>query len=227
VNDPVATLKIINETFNLFPRMTLAERVGFLKDLKGVAEIKASTAEAKAETSCPVLNEPLILPCGVEKCRYWVDQPWAKNCVFHYLAEQQREALSVDQVAFLYRKSPARVDSIYKRCFKIVQRHFLKDHLRNKDVPRFSFLPGFCVHCQTKLTEAELNDKNLALTEGFGYCTADCKRKYPPNFFEIEKFFESEFLKVVNVGLEMFNYCALEEILGLQLNVLRQRLEKV
>jgi hypothetical protein len=55
----------------------------------------------------------------------------------------------------------------------------------------------------------------------------ECKKHYSPQYFEIEQFFESEFFRVIEVGAEIFNFYYLEEILGFQQNVLRNRLEKI
>lgn len=94
-------------------------------------------------------------------------------------------------------------------------------------MPRFKFLPGFCVTCQSRLTDEELADASLLLTDGFGYCTPECKKQYTPQYFEIERFFESEFFKILEIGAELFTFYYLEEILGFQPNVLRNRLEKI
>ena len=81
--------------------------------------------------------------------------------------------------------------------------------------------------CQSTLLQEEIDDAQLYLGDGFGYCSLDCKKQHPPAYYEIEKFFEVEFLKVVDVGSELFNPFYLEEILGFQPNVLRNRLEKI
>lgn len=179
------------------------------------------------DSVCPMTKEEVRLPCGLKQCRYWVEHEWAKNCSINFMATQEKENLSVEQVSLLYRKAPERVDSIYKRSFKIVQRHYLRDVIRNKGVPQFRYISGFCVTCQSKLLDNEITNPALRLDADFGYCSTDCKRQVPPSFFEIERFFQADFFRVVEIGSELFNFYYLEEMLGFQPNVLRNRLEKL
>jgi len=205
-----------------------SERLHLLKDIEKIAEIE-KIEHMEAESVCPVTKHATHLPCGLQKCRFWVDHPWTKNCALNFLLKQekQKDRLSIEQVSLLYKKSPQRVESIYKRSFKIVQRHYLKKLLRTRSVPQFTFVEGFCVTCQSKLLEEDLADPQLVLGEGLGYCSSECKKQHPPAYFEIEKFFQTEFLRVVETGSELFNFFYLEEILGFQPNVLRNRLEKL
>jgi len=220
------TLKIISEALEKFENLGLLERHQTLQDLKKFANIEPLVAE-EADSVCPVHKETLRLPCGLATCKFWVDQPWTKNCALNFMLAQKKEKLTVEQVSLLYRKSPRRVESIYKRSFKIVQRHYLRDTLRTRGVPQFKYIPGFCPACETKIFEDEPIDPALSLGHGHSYCSPECKKQHPPQYFEVEKFFESEFLQVVRVGSELFNFFALEDLLGFQPNVLRNRLEKL
>lgn len=223
----VIMLKELNDELSRYPDLDVKSRHILLKRLGQIANLNTFEKEVEIESICPYTKEALRVNCGLKSCPYWNQNEWTKNCSLNFLLKQQADALSIPQVSLLYGKSPERVESIYKKCFKIVQRHYLRSTLREKRVPRFHFLRGFCVACQTKLSEEELCDPNLHLTDGFGYCSADCKKQYPPNYFEIERFFEAEFLKIIEVGAEIFTFYYLEEILGFQPNVLRNRLEKI
>lgn len=219
-------LKVISQALTNFDRLGTIERMQVLKDIGKIAQVDKADAQA-AQSVCPVTKEELRVPCGLTGCKFWVQHGWTKNCTLNFLLNQEKDRLSMEQISLLYRKSPQRVESIYKRAFKIVQRHYLKDLIHSRSVPRFYYLPSFCVACQTKLTDEEIQDPALSLGEGFGYCSADCKKQHPPQYYEIERFFEAEFLRVVEVGSELFNFFYLEEILGFQPNVLRNRLEKL
>lgn len=220
-------LKELNAELIRYPELDVSSRHILLKRLGQIADIEKLTKSNACESICPYTKEALRVACGLKTCPYWNQNEWTKNCSLNFLLKQEADALSIPQVSLLYGKSPERVESIYKKCFKIVQRHYLKSTLREQRVPRFHFLSGFCVACQSKLTEEELADPTLLLTDGFGYCTPDCKKTYPPNYFEIERFFEAEFLRIIEVGSEIFTFYYLEEILGFQPNVLRNRLEKI
>jgi hypothetical protein len=226
MNTDVDILKIINEALDRYDTLTPLEQKDLILKIQKFGAVMEHAPELP-ESVCPITHISLQLPCGLTKCSYWVDHPWTKNCALNFMSVHEKEQLTMEQVSLLYRKSPERVDSIYKRCFKILQRHYLRDLLRNKAVPRFHFYKGFCVACQSRLLQEEMDDPTLRLEEGFGYCSADCKKQYTPHYFEIEKFFEADFYRVVEVGSELFNFYALEEILGFQPNVLRNRLEKI
>jgi hypothetical protein len=219
-------LTIISERLKNFNDLLPKDRAEVFTQLKQIADISFIKV-AESESICPVHQEPVTLPCGLKKCRYWVDQPWTRNCALNFLATQEKENLTVDQVSLLFRKPPERVDAIYKRAFKIVQRHYLKDQVRNRGTPWFQYLQGYCVACQSKLLEEEILDPKLRLDVEHGYCSVDCKFHFPPQYYLVEKFFESDFYRVVEVGGELFNFYYLEEILGFQPNALRYRLEKI
>lgn len=221
------TLKIISKSLSEFERLDSRGRFQTLQQIKDFAKVE-QIERSEPQSVCPVTKQGIRAPCELRGCKFWVEHHWTKNCALNFLLNQEKkDRLTVEQVSFLYKKSPQRVESIYKRSFKIVQRHYLKDLLRTKSAPQFTYLAGFCVTCQTKLLEEDLSDQNLSLGEGFGYCSAECKKQHPPAYFEIERFFEAEFLRVVEIGSELFNFFYLEEILGFQPNVLRNRLEKL
>lgn len=222
------TLKIISQRLQGFETLTSVERLEAIREIKQFAQIEQIPPQA-AQSVCPVTKQSIRAPCGLTTCKFYVEHAWTNNCALNFLLnqEKQKDKLTIEQISLLYKKSPQRVESIYKRAFKIVQRHYLKDLLRSRQTPQFTYLPGFCVTCQSSLLEEELGDTQLALGEGYGYCSTECKKQHPPQYYEIEKFFEAEFLRVVETGSELFNFFYLEEILGFQPNVLRNRLEKL
>jgi len=220
------TLEMIEKKLDQFEQLTALERKDVLHSLHKYAQVNHHQFD-EPESVCPVIKEEVRLACGLNKCRYWIDQPWTKNCAVNFMTAQGKENLSVEQVSLLYRKAPERVDSIYKRSFKIVQRHYLRDMVRNRGVPQFTYVSGFCVACQSKLLDEELTNSALRLDADFGYCSVECKKQFPPPFFEVERFFQADFFKVVEIGSELFNFYYLEEMLGFQPNVLRNRLEKL
>lgn len=226
-------LKDLSHNLDRYAHLDSTQRVQILKDLRQVANIEQTT---KCDTSsmCPVTKEAIRVSCHLNSCKFWVDQDWTKNCALNFLLNLPQEKdkplkdkLTVEQISMLYKKAPRRVESIYKRSFKIVQRHYLKNLLQTRGVSRFSYVAGFCVTCQSKLLEEELNDTQLFLGEGKGYCSAECKKQHPPQYYEIEKFFEADFLQIIEIGSELFNFFFLEDLLGFQPNVLRNRLEKL
>jgi hypothetical protein len=219
-------LLAISRELDRYPEMDSNERHFFLRDIQKHAVIDIQQTQP-ATSACPYTKEPLALPCSLNGCPFWVNHSWTKNCSLNFLVDQAKDSLSVSQVSFLYKKSPERIQSIYKNCFKIVQRHYLKNYLKTKNVPRFHYIPGFCVTCQSKLLEEEILDSSLRLDGEHGYCSTDCKKQFPAAYFEIEKFFEADFFRVVEIGGEIFNFYYLEEVLGFQPNVLRNRLEKI
>lgn len=221
------TLKIISQGLSKFDQLTGRERLQTIQDITKIAQVEHITRPAP-ESVCPVTKQTIGVPCALKGCKFWVDHPWTKNCALNFLLNQEKkDRLTIEQVSLLYRKSPQRVESIYKRSFKIVQRHYLKDLLRARGTPQFTYISGFCVTCQSRLLEEDLSDPQLSLGSGFGYCSVECKKQHPPQYYEIERFFETEFLRVVEAGSELFNFFYLEEILGFQPNVLRNRLEKL
>lgn len=221
-------LKDIDLKLSDYPDMSLRERHELLSKLSMLATLNFIEGEVSDESICPYTKESLRVPCGLKKCMYWNPNPWVKNCSLNFLLNQKNaETLSISQVSLLYGKSPKRVESIYKKCFKIVQRHYLKSVLRERKIPQFKFIKDFCVTCQSTLLPEELENESLRLNEGFGYCSTECKKQYPPQYFDIELFFESDFFKIIEVGSELFNFYYLEEVLGFQQNVLRNRLEKI
>lgn len=221
------TLKIISERLGGFDTLGGKERLQTLQDLSKLATIE-HIDKSTPESVCPVTKQAIRVPCELSRCKFHVDHPWAKNCALNFLLNQEKkDRLTVEQVSLLYKKSPQRVESIYKRSFKIVQRHYLRDLLRSRSTPQFVYIAGFCVTCQSHLLDEDLADPNLCLGGGSGYCSTECKKQHPPQYYEIERFFEAEFLRVVETGSELFNFFYLEEILGFQPNVLRNRLEKL
>lgn len=222
----VTALQQLEAELSLYGDLDVSARHSLLKRLSGVARLDMMD-DATCDSICPYTKEPLRVSCGLKSCLYWNPNEWIKNCSLNYLLRQKADALSVSQVSFLYGKAPERVESIYKKCFRIVQRHYLKTILQERKIPRFNFIQGFCVCCQSRLTDEEIADQTLTLLDGHGYCSPECRKQYTPQYYEIEKFFETEFFRLIEVGSELFTFHLLEEILGFQPNVLRNRLEKI
>lgn len=209
-----------------FRGLSFPEKVEFVKELKTLGKVSNKEYEASCST-CPHTKEALVRPCSLKKCPFWVKHEFTKNCALNYMASLEEDKLTLEQISFLFEKNLARVESLNKDALKVVQRVFLKDLLVHKEVPRFNFIEGFCVKCQTKLTEDDFEDPSMSLGDGFGYCSRECKRTYLPDIWKVEKFFETDLLTLVRVGAELFNFYYLEEILGFQPNVLRNRLDKL
>lgn len=209
-----------------FNELPYDERISFLKDLMSKGAVSTKIFEPSCST-CPYTKEALVKPCSLKKCPFWVNHEFTKNCSLNYMTSLEEETLTLEQISFLFEKNLARVESLHKDAFKMVQRVFLRDLLIQKEVQRFNFIPGFCVNCQSKLSDEDLEDHQLSLGDGFGYCSKECKRTYLPDIWRVEKFFETDLLTLVKVGAELFNFYYLEEILGFQPNVLRNRLEKI
>ena len=118
-----AKLKIISERLNRFDSLDGTTRHQTLILIKDLAVVQP-TEPTEPVSVCPVTCSPIHRPCELKPCRFWVEHIWTKNCALTFLLNQEkRDRLTVEQVSLLYKKSPQRVDSIYKRAFKIGQRH--------------------------------------------------------------------------------------------------------
>jgi hypothetical protein len=221
------TLKIIDEKLDHYDSLPAWEKKELLDRIQRLGDVQAYPETPEIESVCPVTKQEVVIPCQLQACRFWVEHGWTKNCALNFMATQKVDSLSAEQVSLLYRKSVERVKSIYSRSFKITQRHYLRATLRNRGVPQYAFLPGFCVTCQSRLLPEDLEQEALRLQDGHGYCSMECKKQFPPNYFEIENFFQADFYRIIEVGSGLFNFYYLEEILGFQPNVLRNRLEKL
>ncbi len=211
--------------FERLDSLSVSERFDFFKNVTELANVRNLSLGEIENSICPYTKKETVVPCQLNRCMFWVEREGCNNCALNFLMRESVDKLSVQQFSYLYQKSPQRVESIFKRCFKIVQRHYLKTRLRELKVPRFTYQPGFCVACESRLLESE-KEPTLMLGNGFGYCQASCKKDLPPLHFEIERFFESEFKHVLAVACDMFTTYYVEEILGFQPNILRGRLEK-
>lgn len=216
----------MNRELDQYEALSSMDRKNLLQDLQRVSLVDVMAPLKEPQSVCPVTRVGLVVPCGLTECQYHVEHEWTLNCSLNFMHQQPREGLTFDQVSLLYKKSTPRVQSIYRNCFKLIQRHYLRDSLWNQGVPRYTFKPGFCVTCQTSLA-CEDESKALWIDEEFGYCSADCRKQFPPQYFDVERFFQADFYRIVEAGHQLFPFHYLEEILGFQPNALRNRLERL
>lgn len=71
-------------------------------------EIPSGVARRPGIT-CPVTQLSLVTICNLSDCPYSINSEWNRNCLLDYMDAGNSESLAVEEIAFLYRDTPKRV----------------------------------------------------------------------------------------------------------------------
>ena len=152
-------------------------------------DVEARPVRLATGFCCSVIGTTLRTDCQLEQCRYHIDYEWSANCLLAYMHQQQVEALSVDEIAFLYRIPSERVKqkidegTTRLRTQAIEQQRESDDRLARK----FSYLKGarLCCVCESRLDDEPVPRSLQIESIGF-YCSKECRDEKPPRIVELE-----------------------------------------
>lgn len=125
-------------------------------------------------------TEPVTVPCELANCRYHVDYRWARNCLLAYLDEQSAESLSVDEIAFLYRRAPGDVKAVLDEAMTRLRSTAIEQQCPR----RFTVLETdlVCCVCESAVDEVP---RSLRL-DNHVYCSRECRDAKPPAVIALE-----------------------------------------
>lgn len=138
---------------------------------------------------CNVTGAVLRLPCRLTGCRYHVDYEWSCNCLLAYMHEQGCQTLSVDEIAFLYRRDPAEVKATLNQGMGRLRAGALEQQRDHDDQLERSFRyllgPDICCVCESGVDEPVGRSLQVESLDAV-YCSRECRDAKPPRVIELE-----------------------------------------
>lgn len=134
---------------------------------------------------CPAHHTRVELPCGLDKCRFHVNNELANNCVLAYCHQQNVEKLSPDEIAYLYRIPPAKVEAQLDAAMAVMRFGAIQAQAQeDPDVRRsFWFVETKAVCCVCGSFADEPVD---VPGTPFAYCGDQCAKRMPAEAIWLE-----------------------------------------
>lgn len=138
---------------------------------------------------CPVIRETIRRPCSLEKCSHHIDYPWAANCLLAYAHQQDVEALSAEEIAYLYQMPIEYVKELLNAAMTSLRSATI-DQTATEGTgfePQFSYFltDEVCCVCESVLEE-EIPRSLRIESIGAVYCSRECRDEKHPLLIVLE-----------------------------------------
>lgn len=138
---------------------------------------------------CPILKEEIVTPCDLAKCSYHLDYPWGANCLLAYTHQQDIEALSPEEIAYLYHFPIDQVKKLLSNAITALRSNAIDQQVVNELSidSQFSYFITDRVCCVCESTLEEEVPKSLQIEAiGAVYCSKECKNQMHPLLIKLE-----------------------------------------
>jgi len=140
---------------------------------------------------CSKIDATVTARCQIESCRYHIRYQWSANCLLAYMQQQNIDALSIDEISFLYRIPVDNVKCSIDRSTAQLRAQAIDVQAQYDEwlTPQFSFLLSrqVCVVCESTLDPNEPLNRSLTIESiGAAYCSKECREAKPPRIIELE-----------------------------------------
>ena len=105
--------------------------------------------------TCPIMQLPVVTPCKLSKCPYYIENEWSRNCLLEYMEGQDSDTLAVEEIAYLYQVTPAKVEKSI---------NFGMKKLREKSVETVGFGGDFKRKAAPKVSANTSEDDDFDIT---------------------------------------------------------------
>jgi len=102
----------LQEILDNLPHMTSEELEAALSRLSEEGITSPEGPLYRPGITCPFTDMQVISPCSLSKCKFHVENEWAKNCLLQYLDNQNSESLASEEIAFLYQTTTEKVNNV-------------------------------------------------------------------------------------------------------------------
>lgn len=133
--------------------------------------------------TCQTLGMSLHHPCQNKQCPFWGDYVSRLNCIHHYLADQNRDNLTVAEMGIMSGFSRVHINNLLNDGMKTIRSRALKD-LKDESFEQKIEpvkLEGVCAVCGKETNnKSGLFRSEYDVSTTFVYCGLDCYRAKPP-----------------------------------------------
>ena len=209
----------ITEFFDNWYNHTELIRLETIRALRLSGHLSAKhQSNTSNEFRCPLFNFSLVRQCGLTSCQYYLPIQYGnhsqeqmiqkcKNCLINCLDQSKNNRMSAHETACLLGISVSEVNNNNSMAISKIKRTQIKEHLEKYQIPRFKYIEGHCVSCESYIQdELEMNlmPEFVIQANKFGWCSGECREKKPKWQFLIEKEFECYFLHALSVGFFLY-----------------------
>jgi hypothetical protein len=140
---------------------------------------------------CPVIRETICAPCSLEQCAYHIDYPFAANCVLAYMHQQGVDALSADEIAYLYQRPVEDVKKLIDSATQVLRAKAIEVESHDDEAlqAQFRYLQTdqVCCVCESAIEDWPNVPRAFWVTNtGLAYCSKECRDEKPPRLIELE-----------------------------------------
>ncbi len=116
---------------------------------------------------CPVMNQEVVVGCGLKPCVYHVDAVKHHNCALVYASAMAE--VDVEEVASIYKRPIQDIQDVVSGAILKLRREMVEPD----PLAIFKKMPGVCSTC-------EIPVENSYLVEGYEYCSDLCAEACTP-----------------------------------------------
>lgn len=85
--------------------------------------------------------------------------------------------------------------------------------------------PAEMVQCSNRFCESELDIETVVYFRGYGYCSKECKKEWPPLILRIQSDYQAPIAMVLDLAMKLFRSKAkASEVLGIGVSTLEKLL---
>jgi len=157
-----------------------------------------------APFKCPELGIDIHQPCKVSSCTFYTDNHWTRNCILLYRLKQERDVLSLNELAFLLDRDVGSLRSQLNKSVRFLGQAALKETI-NRDHHdsrvEFSKSTSSCNACGKKIGVK----RHAVKKSGFIYCGRDCVKIKPPAVLRVEYTFSVPIETLLEICAQRFS----------------------
>lgn len=139
---------------------------------------------------CEDLGITMYQPCQDKQCPLWGDYPSRLNCIRYFLADQNRDQLSVAEMSIMSGFSRVHINNILNSGLKNIRSHALNDLKEEHYEPKMEIVnfDGICVNCGRETNNpAGMFHSEWDSGRKYTYCQFTCFATKPPTQVFLEQ----------------------------------------
>lgn len=197
----------VNSFFQKWNDLTELERLSLIKEFKEIGRLSISKEkEVKTTVSCPMHGFPIIKPCDLKKCHYYVQSSSSKNCLPYSVEKVKNNRLPSSTIATLMKISVSEVNQMTTCTVNRIKHTVVREKIEPLSPFKFKYLQGHCVNCGASLHDnlSFGHPTNLTIDEKYAWCDEECKKTKPKWQFQLEKDFGANYQIVLAAGVSVY-----------------------
>lgn len=204
--EKLQTTKDINDYFANWSDLTEGDRLEAIRSLKKTGMLTAVRTKPDKSFRCPINSFHLARPCGLTDCQFNLTNGPSKNCLVNAIGIAKNNRLSANETAEIMNLQVSDINSHSGTAITKIRKTLIKDRLDNFKTPRFKYIAGHCVNCETYIQDdMDMGmSSEMLIDQSHGWCSSDCRKAKPKWQFELEVEFGCHYLDILSAAISVY-----------------------